>query len=74
MLFAGVSGAHVAREPRRADVASNQPHTKRDVGGQDDKAKGSGGGGGNANPPKDQPAKTSQSGGSKGKNDSGGNK
>jgi len=49
-------------------MASNQPHTKRDVGGDkgDGKSKG--------NPAKDQPAKPAQGGGSKGKNDSGGNR
>jgi hypothetical protein len=50
-------------------MASSQPHTKRDVGGQGDKTQGKSG-----TPPKDQPGKTSQGGGSKGKNDSGGNK
>ena len=50
-------------------MASNQPHTKRDVGGQADKTQAKGG-----NPAKDPPGKPSQGGGSKGKNDSGGNK
>jgi hypothetical protein len=53
-------------------MASNQPHTKRDVGGQGDKATGKGTPGGNA--PKDQPSKGSQGSGSKGKKDSGGNR
>jgi hypothetical protein len=50
---------------------ANQPHTKRDQGGQKDKASG----GGKSNPAKNSPGKTAQGGGgSKGKNDSGGNK
>ena len=49
-------------------MASNQPHTKRDVGGQGDKTgKASPAG----NPPKNQPGKGS-SDGAKGKNESGG--
>ncbi len=48
-------------------MASNQPHTKRDSGG--DKP----GGKGNDSPAKGQPGKPSQ-GDSKGKNDSGGKK
>ena len=50
-------------------MATNQPHTKRDEGGQGDSQKGK-----DANPAKNQPGQKSQSGGSKGKNDSGGNK
>ena len=49
---------------------ANQPHTKRDQGGQKD----TGSGGGKGNPAKNAPGKPSQGGGSKGKNDSGGNK
>jgi len=49
-------------------MATNQPHTKRDAGGQGDKQ------GAKSNPAKDSPGHKSQSGGSKGKNDSGGNK
>ena len=48
-------------------MATNAPSTKRDSGGQADKSKA-------GNPAKNQPAKPSQGGGSKGKNDSGGNK
>ena len=50
-------------------MATNQPHTKSDAGGQGDKRKAKGG-----NPAKDQPGQNSQGGGAKGKNDSGGNK
>ena len=50
-------------------MASNQPHTKRDVGGQAEQSKQKGG-----NPAKNQPGKPSEGGGTKGKNDSGGNK
>ena len=50
-------------------MASNQPHTKRDVGGDKPKGKSKGG-----TPAKDNPGTPSQGGGSKGKNDSGGNK
>lgn len=50
-------------------MATNQPHTKRDEGGQGDKQKAKGG-----NPAKDKPGQNSQGSGSKGKNDSGGNK
>lgn len=49
-------------------MASNQPHTKRDEGGQGDKQKPQQG-----NPAKNQPGQKSQDG-AKGKNDSGGNK
>ncbi len=45
---------------------ANQPHTKRDQGGQKDKDSG----GGKGNPAKNSPGKTSQGGGSEGKNDS----
>jgi len=37
-------------------MANNQPHTKRDVGGQGDKSKDT-----NGNPAKNQPGKTSDS-------------
>ncbi len=48
-------------------MASNQPHTKRDVGGQGEKSK--------PNAPKNQPGKASPGGGgSKGKKDSAGNR
>jgi len=50
-------------------MASNQPHTKRDSGGDKPAGKSNGG-----NPGKNKPAAPSQGGGSKGKNDSGGNK
>jgi hypothetical protein len=50
-------------------MATHQPHTKRYEGGQGDKQKAKGG-----NPAKNRPGQKSQSGGSKGKNDSGGNK
>ncbi len=49
---------------------ANQPHTKRDQGGQKDSSSG----GSKGNPAKDVPGKPSQGGGSKGKKDSGGNK
>lgn len=49
-------------------MASNQPHTKRDAGGDKPEAKSKG------TPAKDKPAAPGKSGGSKGKNDSGGNK
>ena len=52
-------------------MATNQPNTKRDVGGQGDKSKGKE----DKSPGKDQPGKASSGGGgSKGKNDSGGNR
>ncbi|MES2957461.1 MAG: hypothetical protein V4792_04685 [Pseudomonadota bacterium] len=50
-------------------MAANQPHTKRDVGGQGDKSKDTGG-----TPAKNQPGKPSETAGAKGKKDSGGNK
>jgi hypothetical protein len=50
-------------------MATNQPHGKRDDGGQGDKQKAKAG-----NPAKDQPAQQRQGSGSQGKNDSGGNK
>jgi hypothetical protein len=53
-------------------VATNQPKTKRDVGGQG--SDGQGKSKGQGNPPKNQPGKGSQGGGSKGKKDSGGNR
>jgi hypothetical protein len=52
-------------------MATNQPNTKRDVGGQGDKSKGKG----KKTPGKDQPGKASSGGGgSKGKKDSAGNR
>ena len=53
-------------------MATNQPKTKRDVGGQG--SDGQGKSKGQGNPPKNQPGKGSQGGGSKGKKDSGGNR
>ena len=50
-------------------MARNQPHTKRDAGGDKPAGKNKGG-----NPAKDKPSAPSQGGGSKGKKDSGGNK
>ena len=61
---------------RRADtisqeitMATNQPHTKRDAGGDKPESKSKGG-----NPAKDKPGASSKGGGSKGKNDSGGSR
>jgi hypothetical protein len=54
----------------KGTTMANQPHTKRDQGGQ----KEQGSGGGKGNPAKNSPGKGSQGGGSKGKNDSGGKK
>ena len=50
-------------------MASNQPNTKRDAGGDKPDGKNKGG-----TPAKDKPGAPSQGAGSKGKNDSGGNK
>ena len=50
-------------------MATHQPSTKRDVGGQGDKTQAK-----DANPAKNKPGKPAQGGGSKGKNDSGGNR
>ena len=49
---------------------ANQPHTKRDQGGQ----KEQGSGGGKSNPAKGEPGTPSKPGGSKGKKDSGATK
>lgn len=49
-------------------MAANQPHTKRDAGGDKPEGKTPG------NPSKDTPGKPSHESGSKGKKDSGGNK
>ena len=49
-------------------MAANQPHTKRDAGGDKPEGKAP------SNPSKSQPGKQSSEGGSKGKKDSGGNK
>lgn len=68
----GSRGASCRHRFRRRSMATNQPHTKRDQGGQggqSDKQKAKGG-----YPAKDQPGQKSQGSGSKGKNDSGGNK
>ena len=50
-------------------MATNQPHTKRDEGGQGDKRKA-----GDGQRAKDSTTPKSQTGSSKGKNDAGGKK
>jgi hypothetical protein len=49
---------------------ANQPHTKRDQGGQKEKGSAAG----KTTPAKGSPGKSSEGGGAKGKNDSGGRK